>query len=201
MEKTIERNKDNTHLSLCYKFDGTHNFILFRGKTLIDSTAGAWTNYLPPKDDNPGVVLMLYATRESRIYAPILLGVLAKHSLETYGELPVGSHDLSCHSFPIQKRMAEILGQLPAESPVNMEDWFRSIDFLNGWAGESEKFEELPISRLAEGKELLIQIVRDGRNGRYQPAFIDRESEFAAQRRVNGHRLDEVEKDFLERLN
>jgi len=39
-----------------------------------------------------------------------------------------------------------------------------------------------------------MQFVRDGKNGRYQPAFIDRESDFAAQRRFNGKRLDAVEK-------
>lgn len=185
---------------LFYHFDGSHNFIIFRGKTKLNSTAGAWTNYIPPNGDKPGVVMMLYATRESRIYAPLLLGVLAQHSLENYGELPVGSHDLSCHSFPIQKRMAEILGQLPAESPINFEDWFRSMDFLEMWSHLDEsEMTELPIEKLEHGKNLLIKIVREGINGRYQPAFIEYEGEFAERRRYNGKQLDIAEQDFLNR--
>ena len=140
----------------------------------------------------------MYATRESRVYAPLLLAVLGLHSLETYGELPVGSHDLSCHSFPIQKRLASILGQLPATSPVNHEDWFSSISFMDMWSKVSNsECQELPITKLDEGKKFLIDIVRGDVTGQTQPAFINRESIFAARRKENGITLDKEERRHL----
>ena len=173
--------------------DQTHNFLLFRGKTAVGTTAGAWCNYQKPEGDNLGVVQMMYATRESRIYAPLLLGVLGKHSQDTYGELPVGSHNLSCHSFPIQKRLATILGQLPASSPINDEDWFKSLAYIQEWSGIQSDMESLTLQDLEEGKKFLIDIVR-GDYDNLQPAFFDRESGFSAQRRSNGRRLDKYEK-------
>ena len=189
-------------MKLIHHFDGTHNFLLFRGTTLLDSPAGAWCNYSPPKDGQPGVVLMMYATKESRIYAPILLGVLGLHSLKKYGELPIGSHDLSCHSFPIQKRLATILGQLPASAPVNFEDWFKSLAYVEAWAKLSESgAEELPVSLLQDGKKFLMKIVRSGIDGRLQPAFMDNEGEFAERRRTNGKLLDAKEKSYRRRID
>jgi len=180
-----------------HHFDGTHNFLLFRGKTLLDSPAGAWCNYSPPQGGQPGVVLMMYATRESRIYAPIVLGVLGLHSLEKYGELPVGSHDLSCHSFPIQKRLATILGQLPASSPVNFEDWFKSAAYIKNWAEVPlGSFEELPMERLAEGKKFLMEVVRGEKKDQIQPAFEGYVDEFSNRRIANGLAFDEFVKKF-----
>ena len=147
--------------------------------------------------DQPGVVLMMYATRESRIYAPILLGVLGLHSREKYGVLPVGSHDLSCHSFPIQKRLATILGQLPATSPVNFEDWFKSAAYIRNWAEVPlGSFEELPIGQLAEGKKFLMEIVRGEKKDQIQPAFESSVDEFSNRRRANGLAFDEFAKNF-----
>ena len=184
-------------MKLIYHFDGTHNFLLFRGKTLLDSPAGAWCNYSPPQGGQPGVVLMMYATKESRIYAPILLGVLGLHALETYGELPVGSHDLSCHSFPIQKRLATILGQLPASSPVNFEDWFKSKAYVQDWAqAPVGTFDELPISALADGKNFLMEIVRSEKKDQIQPAFEGYVDEFSSRRRANGLAFDDFVKKF-----
>jgi hypothetical protein len=177
--------------------DQTHNFLLFRGETIVGTAAGAWCNYQKPDGDNPGVVQMMYATRESRIYAPLLLGVLGKHSMDTYGELPVGSHNLSCHSFPIQKRLATLLGQLPASSPINSEDWFQSLSFLQSWSdGLGSDVDELSSKDLEAGKKFLIEILNGATNGRFQPAFFDRESIFAGQRRRNGRKLDKYEKQY-----
>jgi hypothetical protein len=199
---TLE-NSPTTEVKLFHLFnpaDQTHNFLLFRGETIVETTAGAWCNYQIPDGDNPGVVQMMYATRESRIYAPLLLGVLGKHSMDTYGELPVGSHNLSCHSFPIQKRLATLLGQLPASSPVNSEDWLNSLSYLQSWFDEMDSdVDELSSKDLEEGKKFLIEIVNGGTNGRFQPAFFDRESIFAGQRRKNGRKLDKYEKLYRSR--
>ena len=187
--------------------DQTHNFLLFRGGTADGSTAGAWCNYQKPDGDNPGIVQMMYATRESRIYAPLLLGVLGKHSQDTYGELPVGSHNLSCHSFPIQKRLATILGQLPATSPINYEDWFKSLAYIRKWAiscytnfdyytNFNELYiEELTLQDLEEGKRFLLDILH-GKGNNLQPAFFDREYSFSAQRRKNNIKLSKYEEKY-----
>jgi len=176
--------------------DQTHNFLLFRGGTADGSTAGAWCNYQIPEGNNAGVVQMMYATRESRIYAPLLLGVLGKHSQDTYGELPVGSHNLSCHSFPIQKRLATILGQLPATSPINYEDWFKSLAYIQAWSDElTPDFEELTLQDLEEGKKFLIETMRGGRDN-LQPSFFDREDSFSAQRRKNNIKLSKYEEKY-----
>lgn len=181
-------------MKLNYHFDGTHNFILFTGKTKLNTPAGAWCNYSPPRDGESAVVQMMYATRETRIYAPLLLAVLALHSIETYGELPVGSHDLSCHSFPIQNRLASILGQLPATAPINYEDWFSSLRWMAHWSKLSEtQYQELPLTKLDEGKKFLLEIVRAEITGQTQPAFIESKSIFAARRRANGCALDFAE--------
>jgi hypothetical protein len=42
---------------------------------------------------------MLYATRESGALVGPILGVAGLHSLKTYGELPVGSHNLHVIAF------------------------------------------------------------------------------------------------------
>lgn len=103
---------------------GQHNFLLER------DSGGVWASYTPP-NDGPGVVMMLYATKESRIYAGHVLGALAIHSLETYGELPVGSHDVSKYSIKLQRRLSKLLGQVPADVVLNNEDWDSSIRNVN----------------------------------------------------------------------
>jgi hypothetical protein len=121
-------------------------------------------------------------------------GVSGRHSLSTYGVIPVGSHNLSCHSFPIQKRLASILGQLPASAPVNLENWFSSINYIEQWSkAPMSEFIELSLDELEEGKKFLIDVVQGGILGNPQPAFRDQESIFAARRRSNGQSLDRAE--------
>jgi len=182
-------------MRLFYHNDGNHNFVFLNGKTKLGTPAGAWCNYSPPLSDHPGEVLMMYGTRESRHYATLLLGLVGLHSRENYGELPVGSHNLSAHSFPIQKRMASILGQLAATAPVNNEDWFSSIDAMKQWEALPKSMcQELSLADLDAGKEFLIQVVHGDITGRVQPAFIERESNFAEVRRANGRALDARER-------
>lgn len=108
-------------MKLIYHFNGTHNFVL------------------------TGVVLMMYSTRESRFYAPILLAIPGLHSLEKYGQLP--------------------------------------------------------LTKLEEGKKFILNVIRGVVNGRLQPAFIERENELAQRRLLNGRTLDEIENEYLTKLN
>ena len=112
-----------------FRANGEHNFLLECGTTKFGPPAGVWASYTPPKGTEPGVVMMLYATKESRHFVAHVLGALALHSIRTYGELPVGSHNLSCHSLGVQRRLAGLLGQLPADAAVNKENWFNSIEY------------------------------------------------------------------------
>lgn len=108
-------------------WNGQHHFLIERGKTPIGTPAGVWASYTPPVNGNPGVVMMLYATKESRFFVAHILGALALHSLKTYGELPVGSHDVSKYSIKIQRRLAPLLGQIPHDVVWNNEDFNSSI--------------------------------------------------------------------------
>ena len=140
-----------------------HNFILNTKMTKFGTPAGAWCSYTPPSRGSRGVVEMLYATRDSRHFIPHLLGVVGLHSIATYGKLPEGSHNLSCHSFPIQVRLANLLGQLPASSPINQENWFNSIAYVAGWTSHllHSNGDKLDLSDLNRGKEFIIDIVRN----------------------------------------
>jgi hypothetical protein len=112
-------------------YNGEHHFLLNTGETFLGTPSGVWASYTPPSNGNPGVVMMLYATKDSRHYVPHVLGALGIHALNTYGELPEGSHNLSPHSVGIQRRLAPILGQIPADAAVNHENWFNSIEYNN----------------------------------------------------------------------
>jgi len=141
--------------------NGEHNFILETGeKTALGTPAGVWASYTPPKGKNPGVVMMLYSTKESRTYVPHVLGALGLHSLRTYGEMPEGSHNLSPHSFGIQQRLANLLGQLPADSAVNHENWFNSLNYVNAW---SKGLQSVPCEDLTydidNGKQFVLDVV------------------------------------------
>ena len=140
-----------------------HNFILNTKQTTFGTPAGAWCSYTPPSRGSRGVVEMLYATRDSRHFIPHLLGVVGLHSIRTYGKLPEGSHNLSCHSFPIQVRLAILLGQLPASAPINSENWFSSISYVDGWTSHliHNQGEVIDLVALREGKEFIVDIVRD----------------------------------------
>ena len=109
-------------------FDGEqHHFLLKTGEAFTGQEAGVWASYRAPRYGQKGVVEMLYATKESRHYVPSVLGVLAIHALKLYRELPEGSHNLSPHSLGIQRRLASLLGQLPADAAINSENWFSSL--------------------------------------------------------------------------
>jgi hypothetical protein len=182
---------------LYYAYEGgRHNFVLFTGETKIKTQAGVWASYIPPRDGQAGVLDMLYATRESRVFMADLIGLVGLHSYDNYGELPVGSHDLSCHSFPVQQRLADLLGQLPADAAINNEDWFSSARNLEYWhaAKESGQMTRLPISDSKQGRTLMMNILNIGREKNLLP---DRESAlsrfYADRRRANGLLLDQAE--------
>jgi hypothetical protein len=68
---------------------GTHNFLLNTGKTFAGTPAGVWGSYIAPRGKFDGVLTMLYATKESRIHAPAIIGLIGLHSLHKYGKLLV----------------------------------------------------------------------------------------------------------------
>jgi hypothetical protein len=176
-----------------------HNFILFTGVTKVGTPAGVWCSYIPPKDGQPGVIDMLYATRESRAFIADLLGLVGLHSMGNYGELPVGSHNLSCHSFPIQQRLAHILGQLPATAPVNSETWFNSINYLSQWhqARIAGELFALPLEDSIAGREYTLEILRgENVNGELPSNLESKAKNFVKDRRVNGLKLENYEKNY-----
>ena len=175
---------------------GRHNFVLFTGETGVQGKAGVWASYIPPRDGEPGVLDMLYATRESRVFMADLVGLVGLHCYSNYGELPVGSHDLSCHSFPIQQRLADVLGQLPADAVVNNEDWFASARNIGYWheVKESGHMTKLPISDSLQGRALTLEILKIGREKNLLPergTALWRK--YADRRRANGLKWDEAE--------
>ena len=140
---------------------GEHHFLLSAGKTFIGTNAGVWASYIPPRAGEKGTVMMLYATKEYRHYVPHVLGALGLHALRTYGELPEGSHNLSCHSLGIQQRLAKLLGQLPATAVVNNENWFSSISYnqMLSEVAEISSIEDIT-SDISAGKQFVLEIIR-----------------------------------------
>jgi len=104
---------------------------------------------------------MLYATKESRHYTPHVLGALGLHSLRTYGELPEGSHNLSCHSIGIQRRLASVLGQVPATAVVNKENWFNSLSYNQQWSEvvKGLNYEDITYD-IENGKQFLLDVIK-----------------------------------------
>lgn len=167
--------------------------------TRVNTPAGVWCGYVPPRDSKPGVIEMLYATRESRTLMGSLLGVAGLHSLEAYGALPVGSHNLSCHSFPIQQRLAFILGQIPADAVANTENWVSSINYLARWdeSFQTSLGEAVPLPQLARGREFLLEILSSEVALTPTPEWaIAKDKEYAKQRRINGQVLDNLERQY-----
>ena len=140
---------------------GEHHFLLSAGKTFIGTSAGVWASYIPPRADGKGTVMMLYATKEYRHYVPHVLGALGLHAMRNYGELPEGSHNLSCHSLGIQQRLAKLLGQLPATAVVNNENWFSSISYnqMLSEVAEISSIEDIT-SDISAGKQFVLEINR-----------------------------------------
>jgi len=192
-------------LSLHHIFDtGMHNFVLLTGRTKLNTPAGVWCGYTPAVGEQPGVIQMLYSTRESRGLVGPVLGVAGLHSLETYGALPVGSHDLSCHSFPVQQRLAFILGQIPAQTTANSEDWFCSLRYMQAWSSSlnTNPGDKFDLALLARGKEYILQILNSVEGQAPIPTCAEEKNHLYSFRRVkNGRTLDQVEKtlkiDFL----
>lgn len=197
MNRLLNSHLRASSLSLHHVFDsGMHNFVLFTGATKLGTPGGVWCGYTPPAEEQPGVIQMLYATRESRGHVGSLLGVAGIHSLGTYGALPVGSHDLSCHSFPIQQRLAFILGQLPAHATANSEDWFCSLRYLAGWKSSlsSNPGESLDLGILREGKNFVSQILKTPEGQAPMTAGAKTKNDlYAIQRIKNGILLDVAE--------
>ena len=185
-----EREKIMRELRLMHYFDGhEHNFILQVGTTLLDTPAGIWLSYRPPNGANPGVVEMLYATRESRHFVAHILGVAAMHSLDTYGQLPIGSDNLSCHSFPIQVRLSNLLGQLPASSTKNFETWFSSIEFHKQWKRtiENANCDFLDINLLKSGLAYTLSILRGTGEGTSLDGTQSVDAQLLCQERLTNH--------------
>ena len=125
-------------------------------------------------------------------------GVAGFHSLETYGELPVGSHNLSCHSFPIQQRLAFILGQIPADATENLENWIRSVEILVEWEKrfESNPGRVIPLAEMERGREFTIQILSSDAAKTPIPAWaVEKDRLYANQRKLNGIALDRLEQE------
>ena len=142
---------------------------------------------------------MLYATRESRGHVGPLLGMTELHSLKTYGALPVGSHDLSCHSFPVQHRMAFILGRIPAQTTANSEDWFCSLRYLNAWSSsfKTNQGNRLDLALLARGKDFVIEILNSPEGQTPMPAWAKAKIDLYSNQRVkNGRMLDRAESQW-----
>jgi len=142
---------------------GEHHFLLETGTTKLGTPGGVWCSYSPPHNNQPGVVNMLYATKEARAHAPAILGVVAMHSLNTYGELPIGSDNLSCHSIRVQNRLAKLLGQLSVDAPINMENWFSSLNNINLWSSIFNRQEPriLDLELLREGKAFVLNVLKN----------------------------------------
>ena len=142
---------------------GTHNFLLNTGKTFAGTPAGVWGSYIAPRGKQEGVLTMLYATKESRIHAPAIIGLIGLHSLHTYGELPVGSDNLSCHSIRIQNKLAKVLGQLSVDAPINKDNWFSSIennDYLTHMFNDNNA-DELDLDLLRQGKTFILDVMKN----------------------------------------
>ena len=197
MSNLLNSHHSEVSLSLHHIFDsGMHNFVLFTGRTKLNTPAGVWCGYTPPVGEQPGVIQMLYATRESRGHVGPLLGVTGLHSLETYGVLPVGSHDLSCHSFPVQQRLAFILGQIPAQTTTNSEDWFCSLRYLNAWNSsfKTNQGDKLDLALLARGKDFVIEILNSPEGQTPMPTWARAKNDlYSSQRTKNGRMLDRAE--------
>jgi hypothetical protein len=141
--------------------NGEHNFLLESGVTKLGTPAGVWASYRPPRKNKPGEVMMLYATNESRHFVTHVLGALAIHSIKTYGELPIGSPNLSCHSIGIQRRLAGILGQIPANSVMNKENWFSSIEYNRFYSKEVKAVNWEDITYyIEEGKAFTLDVLK-----------------------------------------
>ncbi len=192
-------------LSLHHVFEsGMHNLVLFAGTTKLGTPAGVWCGYTPPQNGESGVIQMLYSTRESRGLVGAVLGVTGLHSLSKYGALPVGSHDLSCHSFPVQQRLAFILGQIPAEAPANSEDWICSIRYMKAWheTFQGDVGDQIDISELAKGKDFLLEILHgDGADVAIPEWANARNLEYSPKRLANGRILDQLEKQVSPTLS
>jgi hypothetical protein len=184
-------------LTLHHFFEsGMHNIVLFTGTTKLGTPSGVWCGYTPPTLDAPGVIQMLYSTRESRGHVGSILGVTARHSLKTYGGLPEGSHDLSCHSFPVQQRLAFTLGQIPAERTANSEDWICAVRYMKAWHQElmAGTGEPIDITELQEGKNYLLEILNsEGADIPIPDWAVARNREYAPRRLANGRELDRLE--------
>jgi len=179
---------------------GEHNFVLNTGKTALDTPAGIWVSYLPPVGRAQGVVEMLYATRESRIYVAHMLGVVALHSLKTYGELPIGSPNLSCHSLPIQIRLSTLLGQLPATAQQNHETWLSSLTNNALWQKNLKlnNHEDIELSELSAGLEFTMNILKSGPIAHFiSNGPLINLAELSAERKRNGAELTAIEREHL----
>lgn len=140
--------------------NGEHHFLLSTGETVFGTGAGVWASYIPPRTGRPGTLMMLYATKESRHYVPHVLGVLGRHSLRLYDQLPEGSHNLSAHSIGIQRRLATVLGQSPAKEVMNHENWFNSLYYNNLWSEEVKtlNYEDLTYD-IENGKQFVLEMI------------------------------------------
>lgn len=142
---------------------GEHHFLLETGRSKHGTPAGVWLSYSPPTKTAPGVINMLYATKESRAHVPAILGVAAVHSLNKYGALPIGSDNLSCHSIRIQNRLAKLLGQLSVDAPINMENWFSSLSNIKLWSSlfNAQNARILDLELLREGKAFVLDVLKN----------------------------------------
>jgi len=152
-----------------------HHFLLQTGTTPFGTPSGVWANYTVPTKKNPGVVMMLYATRESRHYVPAVLGALGLHSINTYGELPVGDANLSCHSIRIQNKLAPLLGQLPHDAVLNMENWFSSVEMVNTMSSlfNQSKTDILDLELLRQGKDFVLDVLKGGPAQMELPFYLE----------------------------
>jgi hypothetical protein len=150
----------------------THNFLLETGTTKFGTPSGVWANYTFPHKYSPGVLMMLYATKDSRAHVPALLGVLGIHSLHTYDELPVGDSNLSAHSIRIQNKLAPLLGQLSHDAVLNHENWFSSMDHIGSMSNlfNSSKSDTLDLDLLRQGKNFVLQVLK-GENAQLELPF------------------------------
>jgi hypothetical protein len=195
---------DSISFELHYAWlNGKHNFVLFTGQTNLETQAGVWCSYIPPRDGEPGVLDMLYATKESRSFMTDLVGLVGLHSLEKYGELPVGSKDVSCHSFPIQERLSHVLGQVPANAVANNEDWFCSIRHLDFWYSlkVAGALQVLPIEDSNAGRQFVLLILKTGKLNPELTAKNHAQSRlYADQRLLNTRALEFAERKYSERI-
>ena len=111
---------------------------------------------------------------------------------------------LVCHSFPVQQRLAFILGQIPAQTTANSEDWFCSLRYLNAWNSsfKTNQGDKLDLALLARGKDFVIEILNSPEGQTPMPTWARAKNDlYSSQRIKNGRMLDRAEKtlkiDFL----